>query len=808
MDKTLYMIGNAHIDPVWLWRWQDGFSEIRATFRSALDRMNEYPGFIFTSAAASYYEWIEKCEPLMFEEIRRRVLEGRWAIAGGWWVQPDCNIPSGESLARHALYSQSFFLKNFGRAARTGYNVDSFGHSGSIPKILRMSGMDRYVFMRPGAHEKELPAPLFKWQSPEGQSVTAFRLPHDYCSWGKELTSHIAKYAAGLDDARGFMCFYGVGNHGGGPTRENLDSIAALDGSDDIGGMRLVLSSPDAYFEQAEAKGGSLPTVTGDLLHHASGCYAAHSGVKKLNRQAENRLCSAEKWSAMTSVMVGKPYPDKAFDHTWKKVMFNQFHDILAGTSIIEAYEDARQDFGYALSVADHAVNLAQQSIMSRINIPFREGDRPMVAFNSQAFETTWPVEMETASIPHGMTLLDDAGETIPYQTARASAAVNGRQKIVFTAKLPALGYRTYRLTPRGTAQSHQPSSDALTLENDYLRIIFSRETGMPASILSKRSGGESLREPASAQLIHDESDTWSHAVFKFGDVMGAMTPLSVDRIEDGPVRSVIRAVLGYKGSVLIQDYALYQGLPHLFVSASVNWQEKQTMLKLRFPVPEDHTQVSAQGPFGWADHPANGEEFPMQQWVDISGQGTGIAIANDCKYSYDASPGELRFTVLRSPYYAHHAPRVISVGEDYPVIDQGWQTFKYLVTPHSGDDFIADIDRAASLLNTPPDLLPESFHPGKLPGSLSFASLECTHASLDALKLAQDGSGDVIVHIHETARRQGRAELVLPLLNRRIALDLEPGEIAALRIPTDSGEQWRRVDLVEREIQKNLEDK
>lgn len=192
MEKTLHMIGNAHIDAVWLWRWQDGYSEVRATFRSALDRMKETPGFLFTSAAACYYAWVEENDASMFSEIRARVQEGRWAVVGGWWIQPDCNIPSGEGFARQALYGQRYFKEKFGVLARTGYNVDSFGHSGLLPKILRKSGMDRYVFMRPGAHEKAMPARLFRWESPEGDWVTAFRIPYDYCSWGQEISAHIA----------------------------------------------------------------------------------------------------------------------------------------------------------------------------------------------------------------------------------------------------------------------------------------------------------------------------------------------------------------------------------------------------------------------------------------------------------------------------------------------------------------------------------------------------------------------------------------------------------------------------------------
>ena len=356
MKKKLHMIGNAHLDPVWLWRWQDGYSAARATFRSVLDRMNEYPDFVFTSAAVAYYEWIEHSDPEMFEEIRARVKEGRWQMVGGWWIQPDCNVPSGEGFARQALIAQRYLMEKFGVTARTGYNVDSFGHSGSLPKILRLSGMDRYVYMRPGVHERSYPAWTFRWQSPEGEEVQAFRIPFEYCTWPKEIEAHIDRCANEIVNENGMMCFYGVGNHGGGPTKKNIESIHALDGTK---GVELTLSSPDAYFDQVNPD--LLPVVNGDLLHHASGCYAAHSGVKKWNRQAENRLLTAEKWMTAANALIGHPARDKELTTAWKKVLFNHFHDILAGTSIVEAYDDARQDYGYALSVADDVTNEALQ---------------------------------------------------------------------------------------------------------------------------------------------------------------------------------------------------------------------------------------------------------------------------------------------------------------------------------------------------------------------------------------------------------------------------------------------------------------
>ena len=194
-DKTLYMIGNAHLDLVWHWRWQEGCQEIKATFRSALDRMKEYDDFLFTCSTAAGYEWVEENEPAMFEEIRERVREGRWIIVGGWWVQPDCNVPGGESFVRQGLYAQRYFREKFGVTARTGYSVDSFGHHGMLPQILKKSGMDNYVFMRPGCHEKGLEGETFRWMSRDGSEVTAYRIPYEYCTWPTESAEHIRRCA-------------------------------------------------------------------------------------------------------------------------------------------------------------------------------------------------------------------------------------------------------------------------------------------------------------------------------------------------------------------------------------------------------------------------------------------------------------------------------------------------------------------------------------------------------------------------------------------------------------------------------------
>ncbi len=804
-QNTLHMVGNAHIDPVWMWCWQDGFQEIKATFRSALDRMREYDGFVFTASSAAFYEWVERNDPAMFNEIAARVAEGRWQVVGGWWVEPDCNVPSGESFARHALYAQRYFQEKFGITCRTGYAIDSFGHSGALPQILRLSGMSRYVFMRPARHEKALPRNLFTWQGDEGSEVLCFRLPFDYCTWGEQLKAHIGRCAGEYQDERGLMCFYGVGNHGGGPTRQNLDSIQALDGEDST---KLILSSPDRYFDEAEEMGGPLMVVAGELLHHASGCYSAHSGIKQWNRRAENRLLSAEKWSAVANAQLGLDDPARDLAKAWKKVLFNQFHDIMAGTCLMEAYEDSRDELGLALSVSADALNDALQALSWRIDIPHAEGERPLVAFNPHGFDARWPLELECATPDTNMRLLDDEGRPVPYQLGRSSVASNGRSKLCFLGELPAMGYRTYRLSP--TEGYERPPVDAvaqpLVLQNEFLSCAFDPGTGHIVSLRVPGLDAELLRGPgAVAQLIQDDSDTWSHAVLHFEQLAGTMHCKSCTRVESGPVRDVVRVVSCWAQSTLVQEFILYKGMPHLLVKTTVDWRQSRTALKLRFPVNLNYCHVTAKSAYGYADRELDGEEYPMHGWLDITGatpgrdgQIAGLSLLNDAKYSYDAHDRALHVTLLRSPFYANHEPFVVAPDMDYPVVDQGVQHFQYAIAPHLGGWQDAETVRGEALLNQPPVVLPETFHRGDLPQSHSFARVMGDGVLLTALKLAEDGSGDWIAHLEQVTRRAAEATLVLPLLGRQETVGFRPGEVAALRIPRDASRPAYRVDFME----------
>lgn len=806
--KKLHMIGNAHIDPVWLWQWQEGFHEVKATFRSALDRMNEYEDFKFVASSAAFYEWVEKSDPGMFAEILERVKEGRWGLVGGWWVEPDCNIPSGESFVRHSLYGQRYFKQKFGVGARTGFNVDSFGHSATIPQILQKSGIDHYVFLRPMPHERSLPSRLFWWEAADGSRVLAFRIPFEYLSWGKGLAAHALRCAEEMKEpVDEFMCFYGVGNHGGGPTIENIESLHDLD-QDTQFPTRLVCSTPEDFFAAAKKKGWAIPVVHDELQNHAKGCFSVHSGIKQWNRQAENRLQAAEKWSAVTYWQLGTPYPSD-FTHAWKQVLFNQFHDILAGTSLEAAYQDSRNSFGEALAIADRNLNNAVQSLAWNIRLEYDDNIRPLVVFNSMAGPVKTNVEIESRSWPGEAVLLDDSGCVVPHQQVQ-STTTTGRVRTSFNADLPALGYRTYRLLMSGD-KDHKPEpvdevkASDLVLENRRMRMEFDPKSGTIASLRDKVAGVEVFSgEAAKAVVLNDPGDTWGHDIFRWDDVDGSFTATQVRLVEHGPVKSVVRVTSVFGNSKLVQDFAMYPDSDQVDVAVVLDWREQMKMLKLRFPINVKFMKVTRNIAYGNIETFSNGEEMPFQQWVDVSGTsrereiGYGFSLLNDAKYSLDVNVRDIGMTILRSPAYAHHDPAKLDPNGHYSYIDQGIQTFHYSLVPHEGSWENAGIAARAALLNQPPVVMFGTFHPkGSLPQSASFIEVQPPQIQVTVLKRAEDND-DLIIRAVETTQAAVSGTISLPQWKRTIETSFVPGEIKTLRVPRDGAKQIVETNLLE----------
>jgi alpha-mannosidase len=817
------MVGNAHIDPVWLWRWQDGYAEVKATFRSALDRIAEFPGFIFTCAGAAFYAWIEASDPLMFAEIRRRVAEGRWVIAGGWWVQPDCNLPAAESLARHSLYGQRWFLSRFGRAARFGYNVDSFGHNAQLPQYLARSGMPFYVMMRPQEHEKELPSSLFWWEGLDGSRVLAFRIPVSYATWwGKEdPVRQTALAVAEMAERQGvdFMCFFGVGNHGGGPTRRALNAIGVLQEEDT--GHEFAFGSPETYFCDVLTRPGAarIPVVRGELQHHARGCYAAQSETKALNRRAEHRVLAAEKMACLAHGLLSRPYPAARLREAWDKILFNQFHDVIGGCCIPEAYDDVREFYGQSLTASAEVLNASAQALSWAVDTALpgtaplsRDKDwllwekddlgSPVLVFNS----LSWPIDARIRVNRAAASVTDDQGKPLPMQLVRASRTHEGAHDTLFIGHVPAMGWATFWIF-RDREQPAVPpvpasASAPAVMENGILRVEIDPVTGYLVRLLDNRTGEEALSGPAALPIVIDESrcDTWAHDVASFRDEIGRFIAKTVRIMDAGPVVARIRVTSTYGASTLQQDIMLHAGSPVLEVTARLTWLEKQRMLKLAFPARVAEPVATWEIPGGAIERPANGEEEPGQQWIDVTGRGPvgdvrGLALLNAGKYSFDTLGSEMRMTAARSPVAAD----TLGVrDDDCEYLDQGIQEFRYALLPHAGSWQDGGVARAAHELNCPPIRILETYHDGPLPRSFEGIRIDSSQIVASALKKAED-NGAFILRCINTGSRAESTSIELPMLRRTWTASFGPFEIKTFRIPDDPGAAVQETGIVER---------
>lgn len=786
MKKKVYMIGNAHLDPVWMWQWQEGCTEAKSTIRSALDRMNEFPDYKFTCAAAVIYSWIEDICPEMLDEIKKRVAESRWIIAGGWWVQPDCNLPSGESFVRHALYSQRFFYEKFGVTAKVGYNVDSFGHNRSIPQLLTKSGINYYIFMRPGEHEKHLDSNIFIWRAPDGSCVPAFRIPFAYCcdfQTKEELRKRIHDVCDVSEPAVDVtMCFYGVGNHGGGPTKKNLHFIEELMKEETDNGIDIVYGDPYEFFCRIDSLKDKLKTVDDDLQHHASGCYSAVSKIKTANRLCENRIIAAEKYSVMASLLTGKQYPADQLKTAWKNTLFNQFHDSLGGCSIKPVYSDAADFAGEALSIASKTENSALQRLSWNIDTSDYEY-APIVVFNPM----TWEVKSKIRVNKYFKSIKDDNGSALPCQNIRSETqSCYGRDDTLFESILPPLGWRVYRGCNDPAEFENTVKADGTILENNLLRITFERHTGYIKNIFDKKTSRELLCGMGAVPVVIDEydHDTWSHGKNYFDRVIAQFSDAEITVIENGPVRAMLKVVNRYNTSVLTQYFSLSANSDKIEVNAEIDWHEKHKMLKLAYPVNATNPRAFYEIPYAYIERPCDGEEECGLRWIAVRGDEAGMALLNNNKYSFSIKGSTLNLTVVRSPIYGDHGN---TRSPESPYTDQGSHQFSYTLLPVGCDTTFGYIARAAEELNTPPSYIIESNHTGMLPRVYTGINSDADNIIISVIKQAEDGDedhgGGLIIRAYETDGKDTVSTISLTLLGKEIKTTFTPFEIKTLYI-------------------------
>ena len=799
--KDLYLIGNAHIDPVWLWSWQEGYHEVKATFLSALDRLDEYDGFLFTCACAQYYAWLEQDAQPLFQRVKKEVARGRICLVGGMWIQPDLNIPSGESLVRQLLVSQRYFLSRFGHIAITGYNVDSFGQSGMLAMLYKKAGMKNYVWMRPGDSENpDIPQGAFRLKSVDGSEVLSFRIPSDMGAYtckeniaGKiDFLRERAKQTGAAQ-----MVFYGVGNHGGGPTKKLLNEIESLlPKQDDV-----CYGTPDAYFDAIAPLRDRLPAWEGEMQHHASGCYSTFSLGKLAGRRAENALVRTEKAQVLADRLLAVRADTEALGRAWEDVLFNQFHDIQCGCCIYPALEDSLKRFGEAETIADREENRVLQRVSFSINTavpneahaPDKENwliwgrapyGTPLVMFNPHPFDC-----MLKATVHATIAAAEnETGDAVFLQKIRAERTnVHDKYDTLVYTRVPAMGYTTVMLH-EGEPAPEEASPlrvTQTTLENGRLRARFDEATGSLASLAL--DGRESLSAPARLLLmVIAHVDTWAHNVFAFDREIGAIERPAFTILEDGPVRASLRVVRTNGRTTVSEIYRLYRDGDQLEVDVRLDFHEHYAMLKLEVPVACASPAEIAEIPLGVQARKMTGNEEPCQRWCALSGSENGLAILNTGKFSYSAKNGALRLTLANGSQSADHNGRD-ERDDTVEFLDQGVQRFTYALCPFAGGWADAGLNRRAEILNQPGFTVAETYHKGPLPRAYTGARPQGDEVVLECLKLSEDGAG-YIVRLREPAGRTAHGMLRLPLLSADIPYRLSPFDMKTWFVSKDGG--------------------
>jgi alpha-mannosidase len=821
----VHLVGNAHIDPAWLWSYAEGRTEVLATYRAAVEFLHEEPALLFTAGGSVTYTWVEQDDPDLLGEIRKLVEEGRWCLVNGWWVEPDCNLPSAESFARHALYGQRTLQRLFGRRATVGYNVDSFGHNAALPGLLLGGGLSSYLFSRPDPTEKDLPAEYFWWEGMDGSRVLAGRLTAHYQGTPQELPERIRRSAAGASAEVGqVLCFFGVGNHGGGPTRQDLAVIQELRAAQRQ--LELEFSSPDRFFDAIRPAAESFPVYRGELQHHSRGCYSVVAEMKRLNRRAEAILTTAETATAWASRAAGLSYPD--LSAAWQTVLQHQFHDTLGGTCLPEVYEE--EVFPALQGVIRSATRATQDALEvlgTRVAMEKPEDGSLLLIFNPLSFRrneaiqatipaSDWRDDFPGNFRPARVVVEDSDGAILPSQVV-GMEHVGGTYRVHFTfvADVPPLGYRVVRVRIPADAGTYAEEERPLDrpLENQWLRVAFDPQTGSMSSLFLRQQGSELGAGPLAVPLVVDDpSDTWSHGVRAFEEVIGQFEARGdVALVENGPVRSVVRTRSRWGSSTVTAYWALYQELARLEGQVDVEWHEQHRMLKLAFPVNVAGGQVSAEIPGGIQQRAADGTEQPCLGWVDVSGPTpagprAGLSLLNDRLYGYSAVGNEVRLTLLRSPIYAFHQPRQPFPGVKYQYTDQGAHRFRLALAPHPGSPTSAWTSQPALALNHPCDVVPLPLYPtDSQPAGRPSAKVEPPLASwgeirpgsvvAEAIKVAEDGSGDLILRARET-EGQG-CHVALRLDDRQWEADFHPFQVRTWRLA--------RSPAAERLVETNL---
>lgn len=669
--KTIHVISQAHLDPVWLWPWTAGLDEALGTCRTACNLLDEYKNYIFTAGEAWRYLQIETLDPDLFDRIKRHVQNGRWEIVNGWWIQADCNFPSGFALERQISVGKRYLLDRFGVFSEVGYNVDTFGHAASLPGYMRAAGQKYYVMMRPQEHEMNLPARLFRWRGfPGTPEIVTFRIAGSYGGKGVPLSlDHICASTTNLPDSvKHTMCFVGAGDHGGGPTADLIEWIE--DNAEALAGWRMVLSSPSRFFRAIGRMANSLPLVTGELQSHAIGCYTVQRGLKTRVRRAEHRLRQAE-------IVAGKRDASVAagIAEAWRKVAFNHFHDIVGGTCVPSAYPQLYDQLGCASNTADEII----QYDLRRRMVALPDDDRQRIvllnasdsAFDGYVEHEPW---VEGRPWHKGWRLMDKAGKSIPLQIVASESQIP-LARLFFRIKARPGEMQTVRID-RSKDNETLPSRVQAAADS-----IFA-DTGVGVRVNDRPrmsfTGGVRLPLPR-FDLIEDRTDNWSHGTDRYPEGPIASPVWNAPSLLDsGPLMASLFQAGTIGSSALRAEWRVYAGEPFVDLRLLVHWCERLKILKMTLLLPKEVKEREDGIPGASLVRLNNGAERPLRDWTMCrSGKRARFGVVSPDVYALDATAARIRLTLLRSPIMTHHDPWLATSPRGM-IADQGEHEFRF----------------------------------------------------------------------------------------------------------------------------------
>lgn len=816
-QQTVHLVCNAHLDPVWLWKWDEGAAEAISTFRTAAELCEQIDAFVFNHNEVILYEWIEEYDPALFERIRRLVKSGNWHIMGGWFLQPDCTMPHGESYVRQIETGRRYFAEKFGARPTTAINFDPFGHSRGLVQIMARAGFTSYLFCRPGGDRLDLPNHDFRWVGFDGSQIIARRSPHHYNS---PLGRAREKVETTLieDDLRRGLILWGIGDHGGGPSKADVAALDRLiaERTD----LEIRHSTPDAYFAERypDAEGADLPEVSRSLVPWAVGCYTSQVRIKQEHSSLESDLLRTEKMLVQAHLSAGLDVPLQDLDSAQRDLMIAQFHDILPGSSIEPVEEWALRLMGHGREILERLRTRAFFALC-RDEAPAEEGTVSVFVYNPHPVPLSgvWECEYnlpdqnrEGDQTIADVYSADDVSATLPSQLEREESNINldWRKRIVFAADLAPSSISRFVCRLRRVPEP-EPAEDTagdVVVERPLSRVRIARETGLLEEYTVR---GETVLGAHAGRIIaiDDTADPWGMTEDRFdgkatpfallseeaaarfaGLSEGLLEPVRV--VEDGPVRTVVEALFGFRTSRAAVQYIIPKSSTAVEFDVRLYWNERDTMVKLVLPVSGGNHGFVGQCPYGVDELFADGRETSSGRWCAVEANGRSLLVTKPGIYGSDLRDGSLRLSLLRSPGYAAHpipGKPFMAHRRFTPRIDQGVRRFRFSIdqVPTAERDGAAVVN--AARFAEPPVVL--SFNPTGSGGRERVPSIVITNPAIElsACRMSRDGRR-LRLRLFCASSRAQRGTVEVAKLGAKRELALSPFEILTVAVDLESG--------------------